>query len=167
MSVAGILASSLFSNPLSQVAQRSPGASGLGSTSKPGNASGAQSFFADLQQKMSAPSTNSAGPTSLSGQMTQLGNDLKSGDIGSAQTDFSNLKNTLLQGPGSQLNGLLTAPKPVRATNLSATSSPTSSSGSPSNPLTAAWQAYSSLQQNPLNSALSSSMLSNALNINV
>jgi hypothetical protein len=168
MSVAGILASSLFSNPLSQVAQQSPGASGLGSASKPGNAKGAQSFFADLQQKMSAPSANSAAPTSLSGQMTQLGNDLKSGDIGSAQADFSNLKNSLLQGPGSQLNHLLTIPKPIRGTNLSASTAPTSGSGNlPSNPLTDAWQAYSSLQQNPLNSALSSSVLSNALNINV
>jgi hypothetical protein len=166
MSVAGILASSLFSNPLSQAAQQSPGGNGPGSTS--GTKSGAQSFFADLQQKMSSQSTSSAGSTSLSGEMNQLGDDLKSGNIGSAQTDFSNLKNTLLQGPGSQLNHLLTAPKPIRATGLSATSSPTSSSANlSSNPLTAAWQAYSSLQQNPLNSSLSNSVLSNALNINI
>jgi hypothetical protein len=168
MSVAGILASSLFSSPLAQVAQRSPGANGPGSSSQSGNTSGAQSLFADMQQKLSAQSTSSASSTSLSGQMTQLGNDLKSGDISSAQTDFSNLKLTLSQGPGSKLNHLLTAPKPILGNGLLATSSPTSGSENlPSNPLTAAWQAYSSLQQNPLNSALSSSVLDNGLNINV
>jgi hypothetical protein len=170
MSIAGILASSLFSSPLSQVAQRSTGANGPGSASQSGNASGAQSFFADLQQKLTPQSTSSAGPTSLSGQMNQLGDDLESGNIGSAQTDFSRLKLTLSQGSGSQLNHLLTVPKPFRGTNLSAASSPASSSGNPSsNPLAAAWQAYSSLQQNPLNSALSNSALTqaNSLNINV
>jgi hypothetical protein len=167
MSVAGILASSLFSNPLSQVAQRSPGANGFGPVSKSGPASETQSF-ADLQQKLSAQNANSGGSTSFSGQMTQLGNDLASGNIGSAQTDFSNLKLTLSQGVGSMLNHLSTSPKPIRGTSLPTTSSPASSSGAlQSNPLTAAWQAYSSLQQNPLNSALSSSVLTNGLNINV
>jgi hypothetical protein len=170
MSIAGILASSLFSSPQSQLAQQSPGANGPGSASQSGNASGAQSFFGDLQQKLSAQGTSSAGPTSLSGQMNQLGSDLESGNIGSAQTDFSHLKLTLLPGPGLQSNHLQTVPKPFRGTNLSATSAPASSSGSlPSNPLAAAWQAYSSLQQNPLNSALSNSALTqaNSLNINV
>ncbi len=170
MSIAGILASGLFSNPLSQLSQHLPAANGAPSTPQSGGATGAQSFFADLQQKLASQSANSAGSTSLSGQMTQLGDDLKSGDIGAAQSDFSTIKTTLAQSATSHLNQLMTVPKAFLGSSSATNTSAAANTGTASSdPLIAAFQAYTSLQQSPLKTGLSNSALNNAnsLNINV
>lgn len=169
MSVAGILASSLFSNPLSQLAQQSPAANKAGSATQSKSTSGAQSMFSELQQKIAAQGANATDSTSLSGQINQLGNDLQSGNLSAAQSDFTTLKATLAQSATSHLNQLMTVPKAFLGGSTQAGSSSASGAGSSSDPLLAAFQAYSSLQQNPLNSNLSNSALTNAnsLNINI
>ena len=151
MSLAGILASSLFSGAGSKIAQQWP-AKGLGSDLQSGNIAGAQSSFAALQQKLSAQGSSTAGSsTSVSGEMTQLGQDLNAGNLGAAQADFASLKLGLSRGPVTQLHHTHT--QPVLSVG---------SGGAPgSSTLTPALQAYSSLQQDPLNSALSSSMMVN------
>ena len=90
MSVAGIFGSSLFANAISQVAQKlSPPASP--------NA-GAQSAFAALHQGLlGATSNSSAGGTSVAGQLAQIGQDLKSGNLAAAQADFTAFKIAISQ----------------------------------------------------------------------
>jgi hypothetical protein len=139
MSVAGVLAGSMFSNAASLFGQKSPsGARGANS--------GLPSFAA-TQQKISPPSSGpTAGATSASGQLTQLGKDLSTGNLASAQADFSAFKLALSHGPasdvkhaGSGLNGQANAAI---------------------DPLAAAMQAYSSLQLSPMTNGLSTSLLS-------
>jgi hypothetical protein len=150
MSVAGILASSLFSNAGSHIAQRANGlASSLSSDLKSGNLTGAQSDFAALQKKLSGSSTTSN--TSLSTQMNQLGQDLKTGNISAAQTDFSNIQTTLSHSASSKLHNQTI---PVQSADGGSTQ------GISSNAL-AALQAYSALQLNAAGSSLSSSLLAN------
>jgi hypothetical protein len=158
MSVAGILASSLFSNAGSQIAQKAPGfASSIanGFKAQSGNVTGAPSSFAAVQQKLSG-----SGATSLPTQMSQLGQDLSSGNLTAAQADFNNIQMTLSQSPASLLRHKQT--QPVSSGGSSPAGSANAQSGAGlSDPLTAALQAYSSLQQNPINGALSSSLMAN------
>jgi hypothetical protein len=95
MSLAGILASSLFS-----------GAGSLSGHHLPSSANGqnaaAQSTFNDLQRSLSANGAGSpAGVTPLPSRLTQLGQDLKTGDLRSAQADFSAIRLALEHGPAS------------------------------------------------------------------
>lgn len=154
MSVAGILASSLFSHIGSSSAQKTAGGAS-GSSQPSGSASGAQSIFSAVQQQLSAQGT-SAG--SLPAQMTQLGQDLKAGNLSGAQSDFNNVQAALSQI--SALKAHHTQPQSGTPTTGLSNILGTSGTGA-SDSLTAALQAYSSLQQNPLNSALSSSLLPN------
>jgi hypothetical protein len=143
MSVAGILASSLFSGVGSQIAHNSKG---LGASLKSGNLSSAQLDFSAIQQKLSA-----LGSPALSAQMTQLGQDLSTGNVSAAKTDFNNVQSTLTHSVTSKLHSMI----PV------ATSSSSSSGQSTTSQLTAALQAYSALQQNPLNGSLNNLMIAN------
>ena len=94
------------------------------------NTSGAQSFASTLGQV-------SAGGNSLSTQVTQLGSDLKSGNLGAAQSDFTDLRRTfahLKADSGAQ------------------------ESDAQNNAHIAAIAAYSALQQSAYSSALNLSM---------
>jgi len=137
MSVAGILASNLFSTAGSLIAQKPP------STAK-GHNSAEQPSFAAEQQKLSTPGSSSpAGATSLPAQLTQLGQDLQAGNLQSAQADFAAFRIALEHSPASH-----------------GKHSREGSGGS--DPLSAAMQAYSSLQQSPAINGLSSSMMAPA-----
>jgi hypothetical protein len=152
MSLAGILASSLFSSLGSQMSQKNhaPG-------SASGSATGAQSIFGALQQKLSAQSSasGSSGASSVPAQMTQLGNDLASGNLTAAQADYNDLKLQFSSGGVSPLHRHVAG----QAGNENAATA--GAPGQQTNPWTAAMQAYSSLQQNPLNGALNGSLLTN------
>ena len=166
MSVAGILASSIFSNPLSQMGQKSP------STAKGnGSSSDSSKIPFDLGASFAKPSTQASGSTgdasSLSAQMTHLGQDLNAGKLSAAQSDFSNLRLIASHHVPSVVSHL-----PNQSTGTGASGSLGTNTGQPtadpqSNALTAAWQAYSSLQGNPLNSVLNGSMLANNSNLSI
>jgi hypothetical protein len=169
MSVAGILASSLFSNPLSQLGHKSSSpAKGL---TPNGLSSDSAKVPFDLGASFAKPSTQVSGTagdaTSLSSQMTHLGQDLSGGNLPAAQADFSNLRLILSHHIPSVVSH-----QPLQSTGTGTSGSPGINTGQPtadpqSNALTAAWQAYSSLQQNPLNSALNGSMLANKSNLSI
>lgn len=155
MSIAGILASSLFANTAGRNTNHSnsqPSSFGVQfantfqSYLKSGNASGAQSMFETMQQKLAAFGSN-ASP--VSAQMTQLGQDLKSGNLTGAQTDFNGIQSTLQQGLAARLHHVT----PASGSGNSSASSTTTGDAQLSNPLTAALQAYSSLQ-NPASTSL-------------
>jgi hypothetical protein len=155
MSVAGILASSLFSGAGAHIAQN---AMGLGSALKSGNTSTAQSDFAAIQQKLAALGSSSTGSTSLGSQMTQLGQDLKSGNLSAAQSDYSTFQTSLLH----TLTSKHQSSNPVAATGSTTTAGQLSNTQ-----LTAALQAYSALQQNPLNGTLNSSLIANPNSLSI
>jgi hypothetical protein len=141
MSIAGVLASTLFSGLGAQVAQKalnSSSSSGLKSDHDSGDPSDASSSFA---ANLSAQGSRVAsGSASLTAQVTKLGQDLSS-----AGTDSSNISAILA---------------PAKVFHQPAKVSSTDSQSNLSNAsLTAALQAYSSLQQNPVNSAMSGSLL--------
>ena len=152
MSVTGILASSLFANAGAQAAQRLPLAANL--------SSGAQSAFAALQQKLSSSASGSgAGATSLSAQLTQVGQDLGAGDLSAAQNDFSTLKMTLAQDQTKLLRHFHIGSSSSGGGNAQTGSSGVSSQpGAGSDPLAAAMLAYGSLQQTLNSGALSTSL---------
>ncbi|MBB6144986.1 hypothetical protein HNQ77_002942 [Silvibacterium bohemicum] len=155
MSVAGILASSLFSSFGSHQTQKPSGTSSSKTESfesdlQSGNLSGAQSMFSILQQKLTAQGLNVSG-SAVSSEMTQLGSDLKSGNITAAKGDYATLKQTL-----SHNNGVSQTQHPKSTGALQ------SAVESQSNQLTVALQAYGSLQQNPLVSGQSNSLLPNS-----
>lgn len=161
MSVAGILASSIFSNPLSQMGQK-PSSTTKGDSSK---------IPFDLGASFAKPSTQASGSagnaTSLSSQMTHLGQDLSGGNLPAAQTDFSNLQHILSRHMPSAVSH-----QPIQSAGTGSSGSPGINTGQPtadpqSNALTAAWQAYSSLQGNPINSVLNGSMLANNSNLSI
>ena len=172
MSVAGILASSLFSNPLSQLGHKSSStAKGLTPNSLSSDSS---KMPFDLGASFAKPSTQVSGSagdaTSLSSQMTHLSQDLNGGNLPAAQADFSNLRLILSHHVSSAVNH-----QPLQSIGAgtgSSSSAPALSTGQPtadpqSNALTAAWQAYSSLQHNPINSVLNGSMLANNSNLSI
>jgi hypothetical protein len=155
MSVAGILASSLFSSFGSHQTQKTSGSSSSNPESfesdlQSGNLSGAQSMFSILQQKLTAQGLTVSG-SAVSSQVTQLGSDLKSGNLTAAKADYATLKHTL-----STNNGV------SRPQHSQSTSALQSAIESQSNQLNAALQTYSSLQQNPLVSGQSNSLLANS-----
>ena len=169
MSVAGILASSIFSNPLSQMGQKSP------STAKGLNPNHSSSDSAkipfDLGASFAKPSTQASGSTgdasSLSAQMTHLGQDLSGGNLSAAQSDFSNVRLILSHHIPSVVSH-----QPIQSTGTGTSGSSGINTGQPtadrqSNALTAAWQAYSSLQHNSINSVLNGSMLANSSNLSI
>ncbi len=146
MSVAGILASSLFSNAGSYIAQKA----GFGSGSKSGNISSTQPSFAAIQQKLEALSGSNTTNTSLAGQITQLGSDLKTGNISAAQNDFTSMTTTLSHSSVAKLHQQY-----GQATAADGSTEPSATQ------LAAALQAYSSLQQNPLNVATNGALMAN------
>ncbi|MGO9127508.1 MAG: hypothetical protein ACLP6G_21805 [Terriglobales bacterium] len=109
MSIAGILSSSLFSSNsqavISPQQQFQQEFQQLGQALQSGNLSAAQSDFATLQQN--SPSTSATASTSASSSnpiaqaFSQLGKDLQSGNISAAQQDFSNLQQDV-QSQGTQ-----------------------------------------------------------------
>lgn len=150
MSVAGIFASSLFSDIGSEIAQKPP--------PTPSPNQGAQSTFSAVHRQLSSQGSTS-GATSLSAQMTQLGQDLKSGNLPAAQADFSAIKTALAQDSSLHLRHRTAGPLSSDSSSSSAGSAGVfGQSGAGSDPLAAAMQAYSSLQQNPINSAFGSSL---------
>jgi len=152
MSVAGIFGSSLFANAVSQVAQKlAPSAN---------QNTGTQSVFGALQQKLLESSSNStAGETSTTGQLSQVGQDLESGNLSAAQTDFTAFKATLAQNLTEALHH--SSAKPVSSASSSLASSTTGESSlfsAGSDPLAAAMLAYCSLQQGFIGGALKTSV---------
>jgi hypothetical protein len=152
MSVAGIFASGLFSDIGSEIAQKPP--------STPSPNQGAQSTFSAVHRQLSSQGSNSgAGATSLSAQMTQLGQDLKSGNLLAAQTDFSTIRTALAQDSSLHLRHRTAGPLSSESSATQAGSTGVfSQSGAGTDPLMAAMQAYSSLQQNPIDSAFGASL---------
>jgi hypothetical protein len=144
MSVAGILASSLFSNAISQIAQKSPTA-----TNKPG----LPSDFATIQQEFAEQPAQASGSALSPSPITLLGQGLASGNLPIS-----------LAGAGN-----ISTSSPITGSSSNSASKSGQNTDFSTDPLSAAWQAYSSLQGNPLNSALSKSLLAsgNSLSINV
>ena len=86
--------------------------------------------------------------------MSQLGQDLNLGNLSAAQADYSALKIAIAQHH-TRLNG-----QPGMATAAGGnSSSQAGASGNVTDPLSAAMQAYGSLQQMAANGALSSSLI--------
>lgn len=159
MSVAGILASSLFANTAARAVNHNNSqppsfgvqfANTFQSYLKSGNASGAQSMFETMQQKLAAFGSNTS---PVSAQMSQLGQDLKSGDTSAAQSDFNGIQSTLQQGLAARLHHVNPAP----GSGSSSANSTTTGDALLSNPMTAALQAYSSLQNTANTSLLANS----------
>lgn len=147
MSVAGIFASSLFSNALSQFGQKASTAVGQ---------SGAGSGFAAIQQELSNLSSPVSGTDTLSTAITQSGQNFTHGHAPGVPTQTGT---STITAPTSSNESLIQPGKLGRESSLS------------TDPLAAAWQAYSSLQ-NPVNSMLNNvanSLRTNAgsLSINV
>ena len=162
MSMAGILASTLLQNPLSQVGQNPSAASQAGSLSQAGWGSGSTSFLAALQQRLPAQISGSASTSSAaSAALTQLGEDLESGNLPSAQADFASLESIWSHGHNSALS------HGSRNTGAGSSAGTGSQSATPAGNIfktnaQAAWQAYNSLQQNPLAAELGESLGANA-----
>jgi outer membrane protein assembly factor BamD (BamD/ComL family) len=160
MSVAGILASSLFSNAGSHMAQKaSQQGSSVGtqfeSDLQSGNLAGAKSIFAALQQKLAAQGSSAAGSSNTaSGSLTKLGSDLQAGNLAAARADYASLKQRFANGPAS-------------ATHQVPGSAGAQAGTGASDPLSAAIQAYSSLQQNPINSSLNTALLNSGNTISI
>jgi hypothetical protein len=128
----------MFSNAASLFGSKSPSGAKGANSSLPS--------FATTQQKLSPSAASpTAGATSISGQMTQLGKDLSQGNLAAAQTDFSAFKLALSHGPASQKH----APSELN-----------SQANAAIDPLAAAMQAYSSLQLSPMTNGLSTSLMS-------
>jgi len=150
MSVAGILASGLFSNALSQAGQQSSSAANL--------KTGAQSVFASLKQKLLEPGSNSnTVGTSVTAQLSQVAQDLSSGNLPAAQADFSAFKATLAQHVGQLLQHSPAGSAPSAGSSSSSGASNSLAAGA--DPLAAAMLAYGSLQQGAINGALNASAL--------
>jgi outer membrane protein assembly factor BamD (BamD/ComL family) len=168
MSVAGILGSSLFAGLGSSGAQNKfqqiqQGFQQLGQDLQSGNLPQAQSEFATLEQLLpsqlqtSATSTQSGTQTGnpVAQALSQLGQDLSSGNLSAAQSDFSTLQQDLQQqqstnsihphhhhgGGGSQTSGQQSQQNSIAT--LFGTLGQDLQSGN----LTAAQQTYSTLQQ--------------------
>jgi hypothetical protein len=152
MSVAGILASGLFSNAISHAGKQSPSPANL--------KTGAQSVFGTLQQNLlGSGSSSSAAGTSVTAQLSQVGQDLSSGNLPAAQADFSAFKVTLAQHVGQLLNHSQSGSAPsAGSSSSSGASSESSLLGSGNDPLAAAMLAYGSLQQGAINGALNASV---------
>ena len=102
MSIAGILASNLFSSGSQAVStpqqQFQKEFQKLGQDLQSGNLSAAQADFATLQPNSSSASVPTSSST-IAQEFNQLGKDLQSGNLSAAQQDFSNLQ------PGTQTQG--------------------------------------------------------------
>jgi hypothetical protein len=103
MSIAGILSSSLFSSnsqALSPQQQFQKEFQRLGQALQSGNLSAAQSDFATLQQTSSSPSASASTSSPIAQAFSQLGKDLQSGNLSAAQQDFSKIQqDTQSQSP--------------------------------------------------------------------
>jgi hypothetical protein len=155
MSVAGILASSLFTNAVSQATQKSSSAASKNTDTK--------SAFGTLQQGLLASSSNSSSSgTSVTGQLSQVGEDLESGNLTAAQADFSTLKTTLAQYWTQMLHSSTGQASSGSNGSSSSSSGQSSLSSASSDPLAGAMLAYGSLQQSQTGGALNASMLPTA-----
>jgi hypothetical protein len=152
MSVAGILASGLFSNALCQVGQKSPSTANLKTA--------AQSVFGGLKQEFLEPATNSSSAgASVTAQLSQVGQDIKTGNLSAAQSDFGALKLTLAQHVGQMLQHSPAGSAQGAGSSLASSASGESSLlGTGTDPLAAAMLAYGSLQQGVINGALNASV---------
>ena len=152
MSVAGILASGLFSNLISQAGRQSSSTANLKSS--------AESVFGSLQQKLlGAGSNSSAGGTSVTAQLSQVGQELSSGNLPATQADFGTFKVTLAQHVGQLLQHSPGGSTPSAGNSApSGASSQSSLLGAGADPLAAAMLAYGSLQQGAINGALNASV---------
>ncbi len=151
MSVAGILGSSLFSSAIqnlfhSKKQQVQQEFQQLGQDLQSGNLSAAQSDFATLQQMKPQPNSTSSSQDSnpLSQDFTQLSQDLQSGKLSAAQQDYTKIQQDFQSqsgqmhhhhhhggGGGSEISQVMAQlGQSLQSGNLSA-----------------AQQAYSSLQQ--------------------
>ena len=140
-----------FSNLVSQAGQQSFSPAKLKTA--------AQSVFGGLQQKLLGPDSNSnAVGASVTAQLLQVGQDLKSGNLPAAQADFGAFKMTLAQHVGQLLNHS-TSGSSSSAANSSSTGASSESSllSAGTDPLAAAMLAYGSLQQGVINGALNAS----------
>jgi len=123
-------------------------ATNSGSELQSGNVAGAQSFLTALQQKLGAQGATAG--DAISAQMTQLSNDLKTGDLSAAQNDLSSLRVGVfhLKGMGWPASG-----------NGSATGGPASDpSGAIAPASLAALASYNGLEQSAFNGALNLSL---------
>jgi len=153
MSAAGIFASSLVSDATSLFAPKSP------STANKSN-SASQSAFSAIQEKLSAlDSGSNSGASPLTTQLSQLGKDLASGNLSASQADFTALRTSLGIGTSPRSGHPSGIPIQTGPNGTPAGSVPGSASASAPNPWLSAMQAYSSLQQNPINGGQSASLL--------
>ncbi len=152
MSVAGIF-SSMGSNAsaiLSQVQNQHTPLQQLGKDLTSGNLSGAQSDFATLQSAFSQSTSASSTANPVVQAFQQLSTDLKSGNLPGAQTDYTTLQQDLQNQSHLHNHHKIkttegTDQSPwLQNQNLNQLSQALSASN-----LTAAQQAYASLQQSP------------------
>ena len=166
MSVSGISSANLFdlldsANATSQKQQLQQEIQQLGKDLSAGNLSAAQSDFATLEKNLPQATSSSQSSNPIAQAFQQLAKDLQSGDLSAAQQDFSTIQQDVQsQGGGHHHHG-----------------HGGSSSGAPQNPvaelfselgqalqsgnLSAAQQAYTTLQQDFQQSAASGGSASN------
>lgn len=146
MSVAGILAGNFLAGLGTQYAQPSQ--------LSPINTN-ASSAFAAIQQKLSASgSAASSSAAPISSELSKLGQDLQLGNLSAAEADYTALKLAI-----SQRHAQLSGQSGNTINGNSNQQGASGTSGASSDPLAAAMQAYSALQQDASAGALSSSLI--------
>ncbi len=152
MSVTGILASGLFSNVVSQL---SNGAKSQASALGPD----AQQAFSAVQKGIAALSSNpTIGTASLPASLSQLGQDIKSGNLPAAQADLSQIETFLPANLASQLN-LALQPATGATGSPFGKPLPYSQSGAVSDPVTLAMKAYGAIQQSLASNSSGTSLM--------
>jgi len=167
MSVAGILSSSLFSSGAQSVQSRMQqfrkDFQQLGQDLQTGNLSGAQADFAALQKDGPRSSSSSQNSSPIAQAFQQLSTDLQSGNLTAAQQDFSTIQQDF-QNQASQMQ----RPHHHHHMHSSESNSITSAISQlmtqlgqnlQSGNLTSAQQAYTSLQQDLQQYAISNGAL--------
>lgn len=170
MSIAGILSSSLFSSNSQSVHNRMQqfrqDFQKLGQDLQTGNLTGAQADFAALQKDGPQPSSSTQNSNPIAQELQQLSTDLQSGNLTAAQQDYTNLQqdfqNQAAQRPhhhhhssGSQDNSAISQLFSQIGQDLQ------------SGDLTSAQQAYTTLQQDLQQYALSHGALNGVANSGV
>lgn len=169
MSVAGILSSSLFSagaqSVQSRMQQFRKDFQQLGQDLQTGNLSGAQADFAALQKDGPQSSSSSQNSSPIAQAFQQLSTDLQSGNLTGAQQDFSTIQQDF-QNQASQMqrphhHHHRHSGESDNSSNASAISQLMTQLGQnlQSGDLTSAQQAYTSLQQDLQQYAISNGAL--------
>jgi hypothetical protein len=108
-------------------------------------------------------SSSSAGGSSVTGQLSQIGQDLNLGNLPAAQADFAAFKTALEQHATQMLRHSPAGSVPSAGNSyLNGASGESNLLGTGSDPLAAAMLAYGSLQQGVVNGTLNTSVLSPA-----